>query len=310
MTMRPLLHVGYLKAGSTWLQTWLSRHPQVRFVHGSLSGGMNPLDVMREASRTEAGPGVLAVSEERLTGGLEYPHAYIRLLLRRPGFEREAAGIPEHQERVCRILHAFWPEATVLLITREFAGATRSVYSEVMRMGGDLGFPEFVEVYRPFLQAWLHYDHVIRTYRSVFGAERVVVLPFELLAQNEREFAESIEAVMGICHVPIEIGRVNASLAPAQLAWYGALARGIVRPVARRGSNGWARSVYLTHARRVIDRPLGNALVRLLQSVSPRTAPLDLPEDFLGALGGSASELKALPCFAPFASRYLNDAPA
>jgi hypothetical protein len=40
---RHLIHVGYSKAGSTFLQAWFERHPELRFAPGGL-GGFNDVD--------------------------------------------------------------------------------------------------------------------------------------------------------------------------------------------------------------------------------------------------------------------------
>lgn len=304
---RLLLHVGFQKAGSSWLEAWLSRHSQVRFSAATFGGMHSPMDLCREVKRDGPPPRVHAVSEENLTGGLVFPEGYFYLLLRHQGFHRRPTGIPEHQERIAARLHALFPGAQVLLITRGFAGMLRSVYSQVVRIGADLPFGDFLDTYELQITDWLAYDHVIGAYREKFGAENVIVLPFEALADGEAAFGRMLEDVVGLDHEEIEIGRVLPSLSPVQLAAYVRCSRALLAPIARHLRNYRAMQMYLLYARYVVDRPWTDWAIRAAFGPRGGAERSELPAGYLESFRGTAASLASIPAFAPYRAAYLLD---
>lgn len=304
---RVLLHVGFQKAGSSWLQAWLTRHSQVRFSAASFGGLQQPNDLCREVRRDGPPPRLLAVSEENLTGGLVFPEGYFYLLLRHQGFHRRPTGIPEHQELIAARLHALFPGAQVLLITRGFAGALRSIYSQVVRIGGDLPFGDFLDAYKLQITDWLSYDRVIDVYRERFGAENVTVLPFEALADDELAFGRMLEDVAGLDHENIEIGRVLPSLSPVQLAAYARCSRRVLAPIARHLRNHRAMQMYLLYTAFVVDRPWADWAIRTAFGPRGGAVRLELPAGYLEHFRGTATTLASIPAFAPYRVAYLLD---
>jgi hypothetical protein len=303
-----LLHVGFHKAGSSWLEAWLTRHPQIRFLAGTFGGHGNPIDVCRQVAKESSDTRWVAMSEENWTGGLVFPEGYFYLLLRHQGFHRRPPTIRAHQERLADELATLFPHARVLVITRGFAAALRSVYSQVVRIGGDLSFLDFLHEYELPIEAWLHYDHVIETYRARFGADQVTVLPFEALAAGEDAFIAILEEELGLDHAELHIGRVLPSLTTRQLAAYSRFSRRVLGPVARHLRNYRAMQLYLLYARFVVDRPWSDAVVQSAFGRSANAAVDPVPPSYLERFRGSATTLAALPRFAPYRAAYLLDA--
>ena len=266
-----------------------------------------PLDLCREVKREGPIPRVLAISEENLTGGLVFPEEYIYLLLRHQGFHKRPTGIPEHQERVAARLHTLFQGAQVLLTTRGFAATLRSVYSQVIRIGGDLPFADFIDTYALQIIEWLAYDRVIEIYRKRFGTENVIVLPFEALADGERAFGRRLEDVIGLDHEEIEIGPVLPSLSPVQLAAYARFSRRLLAPVARHLRNYRAMQMYLLYAQFVVDRPWTDWAIRAAfgQRIDGETP--EAPAEYLERFRGSAKTLGSIPAFVPYREAYLLD---
>ncbi|MFN8666344.1 MAG: sulfotransferase [Gemmatimonadaceae bacterium] len=304
---RVLLHVGFHKAGSSWLEAWLTRHSQVRFSAPTFGGLQGPLDLCREVNREGPAPRLHAISEENLTGGLVFPEGYFYLLLRHQGFHKRASGIPAHQDRIAARLHALFPGAHVLLITRGFAGALRSVYSQVVRMGGDLPFEDFLHEYERQIADWLAYDRVIDAYRRRFGRESVTVLPFEALAEDEANFGRSLECLLGLDHEEIRIGRVLPSLSPLQLSAYARFSHRVLAPVARHLRNYRAMQMYLLYARFIVDRPFADALVRAVFGPRGGAATPEVPASYLERFRGTATALGSIPAFDRYRAAYLLD---
>ena len=96
-------------------------------------------------------------------------------------------------------LAAVVPEARVLVVVREQRSMIASTYKQFVKAGGAQTFAHFVEPRGK--QNWrvpqfdfrhFEYHHLIRYYRSLFGADRVLVLPYEQLVGDPRAFVARI----------------------------------------------------------------------------------------------------------------------
>jgi hypothetical protein len=190
---RPLVHIGYHKTGTTWLQ---------RSVFDDLPGFQRPwkqgdlirilvrvhdLDFDADAARRElaevrsraARPEVLdVVSLERLSGN---PHS--------GGYDSRAIA-----DRV----GATFPEARVLIVIREQMRMIVSSYKQFVSVGGALSLGAYLDPPRraervpQFRFSQFEYDRLIAHYQTMFGADRVLVLPYERLAADPVEFVATI----------------------------------------------------------------------------------------------------------------------
>ena len=299
-----LLHVGLHKTGSTWLSSWLERHPSISYAHNSFGGVSNPTEICRSAMY-EA-PRWYAISDEHLTGGRVWPEGYTSLLLRHAGFHQGPTGIPDHRRKVAEQLFAIYPRATILITTRGFAGAIRSLYAQVVRIGGDQTFPDFYNSYLPFISDWLDLDSVISTYRELFGSDQVVVLPFECLAQDEDCYQRLLEQRLGLPRMPISIGHVYPSLSPRQLVAYRRFSRLWLQPVAKRLSCQKASTLYLAYVAWVVSRPWCDRLIQLSHAPGRRHSVIEVPVDLVEQYRGKASLIANDPVYKPFGNEYLN----
>ena len=191
-----LIHIGYHKSGSSWLQQhlfsresagfgWLGKtagSPVRRFVDD------DPLDFDAAALRAELGSlldrqrgrGLLpVVSMERLSG---HPFS--------GGYDCK-----EIADRLAAVL----PEGSVLVVVREQRSMIASTYKQYVRAGGAGTVEQFLEPPRSksrrvpwFDPRYFEYDRLLRHYVSLFGADRVLCLPFEQLASDGPAFAGAI----------------------------------------------------------------------------------------------------------------------
>jgi hypothetical protein len=196
-----LVHIGYHKAASTWLQRelfvdrtgyrWLGKrpagHPVRRLVRerplefdaGDVRRSFEPL--IAEAEREGLVP---VVSFERLSG---HPFS--------GGFDVDlVAG---------RLAQVF-ADARVLIVVREQRAMILSTYKQYVQVGGAAPLPHFLEppVGRSlrvplFDGRYFEYDHLVRDYHRLFGRERVLTLPFELFVRDGRTFVERIAGLGG-----------------------------------------------------------------------------------------------------------------
>ncbi len=192
----PLLHIGYHKTASTWLQTRLfsARGSGLRWERKSLADPINALisahpldfraepfrdqfqDIMLRARRRSQVP---VVSYERLSG-----HPF--------------AGGYDSKEIAGRLAEVF-PEGRVLIVIREQRDIILSTYRQYVKAGGVLKLESFLDppTYRHariphFDAAYFRYDRLIEAYRELFGAERVLVLPCEQLGRTPKAFVQAI----------------------------------------------------------------------------------------------------------------------
>jgi len=206
----PLLHIGFHKTASTLLQDMLFSDAKLGFcmleddrkaihnafiLRGALENQPDPAIVgnLRREEKCAADKGLnLVISHERLSG---YPAS--------GGFDQ---GI------IAERLHAAFPEAKVLMLIREQKSMIYSMYLQTISDGGTLSLRRFLEPPEPgllrkpgFRFDFYNYDRLIQKYHSLFGAENVLVLPFERLrSQSEGTVRQIIEHCRGADQEPMQ----------------------------------------------------------------------------------------------------------
>lgn len=214
-----LIHIGYHKTGTTWLQDHIFSNAAKGFVSPwTVFTGeaieyfvikncfkFNPEEARTafEAACGNTMPLVPVISHEDLNG---YP-----VLARYYG--------PE----VARRLQATFPDARVLIVVREQRSMLLSLYRQYIRQDGEWPIedfigdgkekPGFAPICRP---DHLEYHYLINLYRDLFGKANVLVLPFESLVRDSRSFEAQIHEFAG------SGGKADAALAPANVGWLGA----------------------------------------------------------------------------------------
>src|SRR5262245_13961181 len=183
---RIVLHVGFPKAGSTWLQQEL--WPRVRNARAIPRPVLrrellvpSPLGFdARAARRAVLGHGAdrVILSEEELVGNLHTGGLH-------GAMSREIAE---------RLAHAF-PDAQVVILVRSQLDMVASAYKQYVESGGTGDIHRFL---RPassphktpnFSLDFLDYDAHVKRYEALFGTDAVHVHPFEELRRDGRAFA-------------------------------------------------------------------------------------------------------------------------
>lgn len=202
-----LLHLGYPKASSTWLQDRLFKFPEMGFwpifpekadrarlnrllVYPEGYGSFDPALAEEYADRLAARPRadlVPVISAESLVGTEIDPNRAVGRLI---------------AERLKELV----PEARVLIIIREQVSMIRSRYLYYVRGGGTLPLKRFIE--RPEMfetRAWtgcyldyFKYDSLVAYYQSLYGASQVLALPLELLRRDPQAYVEAIRSFSGV----------------------------------------------------------------------------------------------------------------
>jgi hypothetical protein len=204
MASSPLIHIGYHKTGSSWLQRYLfSRKAGAGFTTFSkgrdgpintLIVSPNALDFDPVAARRrfkrlirEARTAGLApiVSSERLSG-------------------HPLTGGHDSRELAER-LAAVFTNGRLLIVIREQREMMLSTYRQYVKAGGAWSLRKFLHppvdtrVRTPmFDPSHFAYDRLIRTYQQLFGDDRVLVLPYEMLRSEPELFVGSIAEFAGV----------------------------------------------------------------------------------------------------------------
>jgi hypothetical protein len=207
-----LVHIGYHKTASTWLQANLFAHPDspMRAVRKSKSDSpsrqiirIRPLEFDAASVRALFEPalqkigerGLLpVVSNERLSG-------------------HPSSGGYDSKEIADR-LAAVFPEARVLIVVREQRSVILSAYKQYVLAGGPGSFEQFVHApvdpadrLPAFDFRFYEYHHLLRHYRDRFGAESVLVLAYEAFVEDPASFVREIGRFAGR---PVDDGLVES----------------------------------------------------------------------------------------------------
>jgi hypothetical protein len=298
-----LIHIGYAKAGSTFLRSWFAQHPQLAYAEGGIAGLRDVYSMVRAAASPDGQPLYRVTSSEAFTtphtgaGQVSVDYEKIR-----------RASMRDAQMRACELLAEFFPAAHILIVTRGFSSMILSSYSQYVRTGGQESLDELCASVRAAAAAkqlpW-NYDFLIGLYRSAFDSGKVIVLPYELLRDDASAFLREITRRLGLIEIGPPIGRPNPSLTPIELAWYPRFARRVrALPFGERGRRK-AWDLYVRAA-------LGNHLrqpIALMQRLHPRPPVTNAPlnPDLMQSLRGLAATLREEPHYRPYVREYLLD---
>lgn len=293
-----LLHIGYPKAGSTYLQRWFAAHPQLAYREGGIAGFHDVYQIARDGAATGDEPLYRVTSMESLS----IPTADAgEMIVDYDG--RRAIDAVAAQLRVCRVLANLFAGAVVLIVTRGFGAVLLSTYSQFVRSGGYIDLNDLIAAARSgeldLVAPW-DYDRLIAAYMEAFGADNVIVLPYELLRDDAGAFTGKLVDRLGIEPFTPNFGRVNESLSPAEMYWYPRFARLALALRSRRLFGGFVRLSFANRLRRPI------ALLEKLWPGRTVSAAM-IPDDVLEPFRGRAERLRGNPLYAAYMREYLLD---
>jgi len=194
----PLIHIGYPKALSSWMQKWLFT-PQNGFckVMDSLTLQLFLIDATpftfdttkalewMEKSRKETlhhqGQGSENL-QEVLTGESLVGHTHCG------GYNAKTNA--DRLKQLC-------PQAKILIIVREQKATIRSLYKTFITWGMPHSIDRILHPVEPNLSPqfnldFLRYDLLVDYYQQLYGKENVLVLPYEAFAENGADFVRRI----------------------------------------------------------------------------------------------------------------------
>lgn len=198
MEKLPLIHIGYVKTGSTWLQNeyfgsvdtpYESLAPPLEIISEIVSPNcLLPLseefvDKMRTKARVAVNKGnIPLLTGERLSGNpISGGHDAINIANR---------------------LQCIFNEARIIIVVREQSDMLLSCYKQYIRECGVGSLHKYVnppdDVKLPMFDIdFFRYDRLIEYYQHLFGKDRVKVLCYEYLKENPLDFCNQIALFAG-----------------------------------------------------------------------------------------------------------------
>ncbi|WAT18947.1 sulfotransferase [Aurantiacibacter sp. MUD11] len=235
MTDDMLIHIGFHKTGSSFLQHQVFADDQLGFglvrrkdpevaeaIRHEHPYRFRP-DVARHKLRAQC-------AEQREKG--RYP------VLSHEGLSGQIFCGGFDSLGIMRRLNEVEPNARILIVIREQTGMLISLYNQYVRSGGREHFQDFLR--HPgggqlhFHRDHLSYHNLIGAYQQAFGPDRVLALPYEMLKRDQVDF---VTRIMKFCQLDLDddgqkrvagLGTVNPSIPPVGNAikrWTNFLAR-------------------------------------------------------------------------------------
>jgi hypothetical protein len=193
-----LIHVGYHRTGSSWLQKHVFGQPkETGFYRISKATDDSPVRRLINARWSEFNP-------EKLRRRFDHRFEKIRRhdLVPVVSFERlsgHACSGGYDSAEIATRLRRVLPEGRILIVIREQQSAIHSNYLRYVRAGGagslqQFLFPPTTTNLRVPLFDFRHfeYHHLIHRYRKLFGPDAVLVLSFEQFVEDARAFVAEI----------------------------------------------------------------------------------------------------------------------
>ena len=192
----PLVHIGYHKTASTWLQKHLWNNKGCGFASPFRKSdeiqpiivAPHPLDFDIGACQEKLLPTIERVQEQRLV-----PVISSERLVGSPH-----SGGYDSKELADR-LHAVLPECRIVAVVREQRSAIWSTYKQYVRAGGVCPLNRYLVPpsrgaarVPHFRFDHFEYHRLIGHYRRLFGEANVLALPYELFCSNPQRFVTQI----------------------------------------------------------------------------------------------------------------------
>lgn len=293
-----LIHIGFPKCASTFLQHWFADHPQIAYEEGLFGGVHSAYELIADVLAPTDAIVCRVTSAEQLSdprARATFSEAQVTPLALRHAW----------MEKVCLELAALFPNARILMITRNQADLAVSGYSQLVKMGGHIRDTDFEKILGHGLRH-IHpfdFDLVLSVYRAHF-AGRVLALPFEMLVADRQAFLDTIADFMGVDRRDVAVGRVNESLDAEELYWYPRISSLLRRAPTER----FRRKLVAMHCRLIrigAWRPLLNCLK---WAFGAKGTGLSLPPAVRERLVIDCEELLKLEHYAPYRALYRGSA--
>lgn len=309
-----LIHIGYPKSGSTFLQEWFLQNPLLHYAPGGLGGFHNVYQISQNSAAEETKDfRYFVTSDESLcipqisTGTIP-----INNEIQKTNF---AISTLQARNKNCDTLQSLYPNASILFITRGFEALIKSGYSQLVRTGFTYNIEQYKQGFNIEEQSVninVDYSLIIDLYEQSFGKENLIVMPYEMLRDNQAAFLKELEKRLGLAHFDCQIGRINESLTAEELYWYPKISNCVARI-----SKSISKNAYEKIFRWYVSKTIKNdfkSIIQLLNKIKKGNQHIETV-DFSDALNfirrnnseRFAAKLRDRDLYAPYLKEYLLD---
>ena len=130
-----LIHIGYPKTGSTFLQEWFNQNPQISYSHGALAGFNDIFGIVRLAVNSKPNEYLCFVTSTETISIPQFEAGYIPVRHGK-GVILPSDSIIEAQKNCCQLLKELFPNGKILIVTRGLRKMLFSGFSEFVKEGG------------------------------------------------------------------------------------------------------------------------------------------------------------------------------
>jgi hypothetical protein len=310
---RHLIHIGYPKSGSTFLQEWFLQNPQLHYAPGGLGGFHNVYQISQNAAAQDGKDFQYFVTSDE---SLCIPQISTGTVPINDLSKSNFAFSNTHaQNKNCETLKALYPNAIILFVTRGFESLIKSGYSQLVRTGFQYNIEQYKQAFNfedKQISANIDYSSIIDSYERAFGQENLIVLPYEMLRDNQNAFLNVLEEKLGLVHFECHLGRINESLSAEELYWYPKISASVARFSQSLGKNAH-KKIFRWYVNKTIKNDFKN-LIRLLNKIQKGNQHIE-SSDFSEALNfirknnkdRFAAKLKNEALYTPYLKEYLLD---
>lgn len=213
-----LIHIGLPKTASTCLQTAWHTMPEVCLVKDGL------LTLIHDCEKRGRSGTPSTIKLAPVPIDFDVPH--------QPGqqvvYSNEAlstfyvneradkATIRAYQELVAGRLKTVVPKSKILIVTRSPDAWIRSMYNQTVKQGSADAFRRFLVHERDFIEQTLSIRELFTIWKQHYGSDNILILPVEMLWEDEDRFFGEIERFTGIkapnrAHRPATASNVSLS---------------------------------------------------------------------------------------------------
>lgn len=205
----PLIHIGYHKTATTWMQNrlFIAANPVFEPLseHNSGASSLAPYFVW-DANGYLLSP--FANRDDELQAAIDDMLSKRPALLEKiPVLSNERlSGNPDASgfdaKSIAERIQASFPGAKILIVVREQESFIYSNYFNYIHSGGSHGIKKYLstgyEGPRPhFSPCHVEYHRLVGSYQELFGKRNVLVLPYELFRSSHTAFLSHLGAFVG-----------------------------------------------------------------------------------------------------------------
>jgi hypothetical protein len=123
--------------------------------------------------------------------------------------------------KAIRLFDVFGGDSRIVFVFRNQIAMIKSIYAELLCAGLKKNFVDYVDhlietQYRSALVD-MRYDSVVQLYAHLFGAERILATPLELVLADSAAYTSGLADFLGVDRPGAALPSLNQSLSPQQL---------------------------------------------------------------------------------------------